>query len=202
MDDLEFVQRCIKGDKESWDAFVAKYSRLIYNYIHHCLDFTGLNSLRHDIVNDLFQEVFCGLMKEDFKKLRGFKGKYGCSLASWLRQVTISTSLDYLRRIKPTLSLDQENDDTAGLAGILPDDSVSVRETLVDIEKIKNLKECIATLTTDDRYFLELYIRRNLSLEALRGILHISRGAADMRRGRIIERLKKCFKHKGFALDF
>jgi RNA polymerase sigma factor (sigma-70 family) len=201
MDDLEFVQRCVKGDKESWDEFIAKYSRLIYNYIHHCLEFTGLNALRHDTVDDLFQEVFCGLMKDDFKKLRGFKGKHGCSLASWLRQITITTSLDYLRRIRPTLSLDQENDDNTGLASILPDGSASVREALVDIEKIKNLKECITTLTTDDRYFLELYIRRNLSLEALRKVLRISRGAADMRRGRIIERLKKCFKHKGFALD-
>jgi RNA polymerase sigma factor (sigma-70 family) len=202
VDDLAFVRRCIRGEKRSWDEFVAKYSRLIYNYIHHVIEFTGFQSQRDDCVNDLFQEVFCSLMKDDFKKLRGFKGRNGCTLASWLRQVTISTSLDYLRRLRPALSLDQEHDDETALSNALPDGSQPVRKLLVDAEKRESLKACIDTLTDDDRYFLELYLGRNLNLEALRGVLHISRGAVDMRRGRIIERLKKCFKSKGFALDF
>ena len=39
-------------------------------------------------------------------------------------------------------------------------------------------------------------------LEVLKEHFRVSRGAIDMRKSRIIDRLRECFKHKGFALDF
>jgi len=84
MDDLEFVQRCVKGDKLAWNAFVDKYSRLLYNYIYSVLKVKGRH-LAEDNVNDLFQELFLSLSKDNFQKLKSFKGKNGCTLASCVR---------------------------------------------------------------------------------------------------------------------
>ena len=63
-----------------------------------------------------------------------------------------------------------------------------------------HLEDCISRLDSDDRYFLELYLNRGFSLEELKGILRAARGAVDMRKSRIIERLRDCFRRKGFVL--
>ncbi len=202
MDDLEFVQRCVKGDRSSWDEFLKRYSRLIYNYIYSVLKTKGTRQFNPDDINDLFQEIFVSLTKDDFKKLRSFKARNGCSLASWLRQVTINFTIDYLRKTKPVVSIDEEIGEDFSLKDILVDATISVKDRLSREEKFQNLKECIEGLESRDKYFLELYISRELKLEELREVLRLSRGAVDMQKARIIERLKECFKNKGAALDF
>ena len=96
MDDLEFVHRCASGDKQSWDEFVDRYSRLIYSYILSILNIKS-RILPQDNINDIFQEIIYSLIKDNFKKLKSFKARNACSLASWLRQVTINCTIDYLR---------------------------------------------------------------------------------------------------------
>jgi len=194
-----FVQRCVKGDKRAWDEFVAKYSSLIYNYIHSVFRVKG-HTFTQENIQDIFQEIFLSLVKDNFRKLSSFKAKNGCSLASWLRQVTVNTAIDYIRKLKPDISIDEEIDDNFSLLEILSSDSPSAADTLSDDEKLNSLKDCIDKLAIDDKYFLELHIRRNLSLEELKAHLKISRGAIDMRKSRIVERLKECFKGKGFAV--
>jgi len=201
MHDLEFIQRCAKREKLAWDEFVGKYSHLIYNYIYSVLKTKGL-TLTQENINDLFQGIFLSLINDNCKKLRSFKARNGCSLASWLRQITINYTIDYLRKLKPLVSIDEENEQDSSLKDILADDSASVTDTLSQKEKLESLKECIARLETEDKYFLELHFHRNLRLEELRELFKISRPAIDMRKSRIIKALRECFISKGFRLDF
>ncbi len=196
MDDLEFVQKCLRQDKQAWDEFLIKYSRLIYNYIYSVLNTKGYH-LSRDNVSDIFQEILYSLLKDNFRKLRSFKARNGCSLASWLRQVTINATIDYTRRLKPTLSLDEETDDFS-LKDILADESLSITDKLSLQEKFNDLKDCIEGLDNEEQYFLELHFHRDLSLEDLKEHFRLSRGAIDMRKKRVIERLRDCFKKKGF----
>ncbi len=202
MDDLEFVQSCVKGEKLAWDEFVDKYSHLIYRYIHSVLKFKGINLYSQDNVNDIFQEIFVNLSKDNFKKLRSFKGKNGCSLASWLRQVVINYTIDCTRKLKPMISLDEELDDGFSLSDIIPGNTSNFTDKLITEEKLATLTDCIQELDNDDKFFLELYMNRGLTLEELKGILRLSRPAVDMRKSRFIVRLRNCFKKKGFELDF
>jgi RNA polymerase sigma factor (sigma-70 family) len=198
MDDLKFVQRCIKGDKGAWDEFLNKYSRLIYSYIFNVINFKG-HTLTQANIEDLFQEIIYSLITDNFKKLRSFKGLNGCSLASWLRQLTINFTIDELRKLKtPPLSLEEESEDRFSLKEIIADNAQIQSEQVLDKEKLSSLTDCIKRLDTDDRYFLELNINRSLSLEELKDYFGVSRGAIDMRKSRIIQRLKECFKDKGF----
>jgi RNA polymerase sigma factor (sigma-70 family) len=199
MDDLEFVRRCVRGDKRVGNEFIDKYSRLIYNYIHSVLKIKG-STFTQGNINDLFQEIILSLVKDNFKKLSSFKARNGCSLASWLRQVTVNFTIDYIRRLKPIVSINEENDEGSSLVEILSSDSPSVADTLSQEERLTHLKDCIDGLHNDDKYFLELHINRDLSLEELKEHFKISRGAIDMRKSRIIERLRECFKNKGFVL--
>ena len=200
MNDLEFIQRFVKGDKQVQDEFLKTYSRLIYNYIHNVLNTKGFK-FTQDHINDIFQEIFYSLIKDSYHKLKSFKARNGCSLASWLRQVTINFTIDYIRKIKPTVSIDEENDDRMSLKETLVEGSASINEVLSDKEKLAHLEDCIDQLGSDDKYFLELNINQGMSLDELKGILNLSRGAIDMRKSRLMIKLKECFKSKGFLLD-
>lgn len=199
MNDLEFARRCAEGDKHSWDKFVDRYSRLIYKYIYSILNTQGF-TFTQDSVGDIFQDIFLSLSKDNFSKLKSFKAKNGSSLASWLRQVTINASIDYTRKLQPMVSIEQENEDDLSLKDILPDNALLARDKIAVDEKIHQLKDCIRGMVREDKYFLELHLNRGLTLDQLKRHLKISRGAIDMRKARIIDKLRDCFKSKGFRL--
>ncbi|MBU0503564.1 MAG: sigma-70 family RNA polymerase sigma factor [Candidatus Omnitrophica bacterium] len=201
MNDLEFAHKCSSGDKRSWDQFVNKYSRLIYKYICSVFKSGGL-TLDQDSISDTFQEIFLSLCKDDFKKLKSYQSKNGCSLASWLRQVAINAAIDFSRKLKPMVSIEQEDEEGLSLEDLLPGNLPIARDMIFSQEKMLQLVDCIHGLTKEDKYFLELYLNRGLSLIQIKRYFKSSRGLVDMRKSRIIDRLKDCFKSKGFKLDF
>ena len=197
MDDLGFVQGCLKGNKQSWSEFISRYSHLIYNYIYSVSAVKG-RSISTEQVEDIFQEIFHALIKDSYKKLSTYKAKNGCSLASWLRQVTINFTIDYLRKLKPIVSIDAQDEEGFSLADTLQDLSAGAAEFLKDQDKRKTLEECINLLESDEQYFLELLLNQGLTLDEIKDYLKINRGAVDMRKGRILQKLTNCFKNKGF----
>ena len=202
MDEQEFIQRCLKQDRAAWDEFVDRYSRLIYNYIYSIFKIKGVSS-KPDIICDLFQEIFLSLIKDNFRKLRQFKGKNNASLASWLRIITINFCLDYFKKEKKSdLSLEEDfNNEGFSLKDILADQCILADKHLTDQESLQQLYECIDSLGVQDRYFLEMHIYQNVNLKDLQTTLGISRSAVDMRKSRLIQKLRDCFKDKGFQLE-
>jgi RNA polymerase sigma-70 factor (ECF subfamily) len=201
MDDLKFVQACVKGDKQSWNEFLSRYSRLIYNYIYSVLVVKG-HSLALGQVEDIFQEIFYSLIKDNYRKLSTYQGRNGCSLASWLRQVTINFTIDYLRKFKPELSIDAEIEPGLSFKDVLKDLSIDALEFLNNQDKRKTLQDCVGLLESGEQYFMELFLNQGLNLEQIREYYKINRGAVDMRKSRIFQKLQDCFKRKGFKLDF
>ncbi len=201
MTDLEFARECCAGKVQAWQEFVKKYSRLIHSYIYSVLNQRNPNLATQENISDIFQEIFILLSKDSYHKLKSYQAKNGCSLASWLRMVTINYTIDYLRKTRLTISLDQENEDGLMLGDLIEDGSSSVLDQISKEDSLESLYDCISALSIDDRYFLEFYIARGLSLEAIKDTLAISRGAVDMQKSRIVSRLKDCFKGKGFVLD-
>ena len=197
MDDLRFVQGCLQGNKQSWAEFISRYSRLIYNYIYSVLSVKG-RSISTEQVEDIFQEIFHALIKDNYRKLSTYQGKNGCSLASWLRQVTVNFTIDYLRKLKSIASLDAEDEDGFTLKDTLKDLSGGAMEFLNDQDRRKTLQECISLLESDEQYFLELFLNQGLALEEIKEHFKISRGAVDMRKGRIFQKIQDCFKKRGF----
>lgn len=200
MDDLGFVQKCVSGDKLAWCEFVDRYSRLIYSYIYNTLKASGA-SFETDKVADIYQDIFSFLHKNNFSKLKSYQGKNGCSLASWLRHVVVNYTIDCLRKIKPAVSIDQEGPDGRSLKDTLEAGGESADDVVISSERLIQLSKCIEELDNDDKYFIELHINRGVRLETLKNLLKVSRPAVDMRKSRIVMRLRECFKSKGFMLD-
>jgi RNA polymerase sigma factor (sigma-70 family) len=201
MSDLEFVHRCINHDSGAWDEFLKDYSRLIYNYIYHVLTSKGSKSGQGQ-VDDIFQELIRTLVDEDCKKLKSFKARNGASLATWLRQVTINFTLDYLRTNSVAASLDAEDEEGFALKDRLVSAGPDAAEEAQKNEITAHLKDCIGRLSIDDKYFIELHYNQHIRLEDMKGLFNISRGAVDMQKQRLILRLRDCFAKKGIALDF
>ncbi len=202
MDDLEFIHKCASGEKNAWRDFVEKYSRLIYSYIHATLKLKGLKQGQSVNISDIYQEIFALLIKDDFKKLTTYKGKNGCSFASWLRPVVANHTIDHMRRIKPAISIDAPLEDDFSLKDMLVSNAQSHRDHLDYSYKLNELSECVERLDMDEQYFIELHINQEIRLDKLKDFFKITRGAIDMRKSRIMDKLKDCFMTKGILLDF
>lgn len=198
--DRGLLKFCIQGDKSAWDNFVQKYSRLVYKYIYNILKVKGLQC-EPDTVKDIFQGFFLSLIEDGYSRLKKYKGRHGCTLSSWLRTLTINFTIDYLRKIKPALSLDEEIGEDFTLSDTLTAGADSSRQFLKNKERLEHLEQCIDTLGADDKYFLDLYMEKRVTTQQMMNLLRINRSALDMRKFRIISRLKDCFRKKG-VLDF
>jgi RNA polymerase sigma factor (sigma-70 family) len=171
---------CIRGDKASWDAFVLQHSALVYHTIkkiaslHH-------SKTSYDFADDLFQEIFVSLIKDDFFQLRRFRGDNGCTLASWLRMIAARRTIDHLRKSKtPANSLEQS------LLNRAVDDSGDQRSD----SQLQLLAKALAMLQPRERILIDLFFRQNLSAQDVASILHTSAGAVYTQRSRILAKLR------------
>jgi RNA polymerase sigma factor (sigma-70 family) len=200
MDDLDFARKCVKADKIAWEEFLQKYSRLIYSYINCVVRIKG-HVFDPSVIEEIFNEIISRLIQNNFKKLKTYQGKNNATLASWLRQLTINYCLSYLRKNRPEMvPIDESKDGDLPLSEMIPYRGLTASEELLKKEKAESLTDCIQKLDLDEKFFLELNIKRGLSLEELKDFFQVPRGTIDMRRSRIIDRLRDCFKEKGFEL--
>jgi RNA polymerase sigma factor (sigma-70 family) len=83
----------LNGERAAWEAFVRRYGRLVVAAIR------SLAPLPGDI-EDLTQEVFVRLCRDNFRLLRGYDPARA-ALSTWLTIVARSTARDALRRRRP-----------------------------------------------------------------------------------------------------
>jgi RNA polymerase sigma factor (sigma-70 family) len=180
----KLLRACLHGHKTAWEVLVRRYSRLVYHTITNTLRQFGY-SAHADVVEDLYQEFFLSLLRDDFKKLRQFRGKKGCTLASWLRVVASRLTIDYLRR-QPRSAPDTLNTFLINQ----PDYS----ETLMERENQRLLFRAIETLSASDQIFIELYVQQALSPQEIALILRTSLGSIYVRKSRVLEKLRRSLR--------
>jgi len=181
------IAGCTKGEKAAWDAFVRQYSGLIYHTIKKTF------SLHHseptsDSVDDLFQEVFLSLVKDDFSQLRRFRGDRGCTLASWLRMIASRRTIDHLRKVR------FQND---SLAEHFADAAEEVCDPLIDRDQAKLISLAVAELSPRDRIFIDLVFRQELPALDVAAILRMSVGGVYTQKSRILAKLRETLEKFG-----
>ena len=179
--EIELLKGCIAGDKKRWAAFVERYNKLIYHTIYKTLRVNSVATDPDDI-NDLFQEIFASFCANDCKKLRMFDPQRGVTLASWLRMITVRTTIDHLRKRRPVTALDELSVEPSQTGG---------QESIVDEESLNMLRGVVEQLPAGDRLLIELAFMRELPAEEVAGILDISVTAFYTRKNRIIGKMRK-----------
>jgi RNA polymerase sigma factor (sigma-70 family) len=178
------LEGCLKAEKAAWDALVLRYSSLVYHTIKKTFALYH-SEPRPDSVEDLFQEFFLSILRDDFKKLRQFRGERGCSLASWLRVIAARLTVDFLRKQGPARV---EVADTVPFEG--PDPPASV----IQREEEEMLVQTLQSLSAPDRIFIDLCFRQGLPPEDIAAILKVSVNAVYTQKSRILDKLRESLK--------
>lgn len=90
------IDQVVSGEKAAWDAFVEKYSGLLFGVTIRTLR-ARCASLDQEDARDVVQDIFLRMVKDDFKLLRTYDPQRA-SLSTWLTVVARSMAIDYLRR--------------------------------------------------------------------------------------------------------
>lgn len=87
----ELITACLDNNKKAWERFVRDYSKFIKNVLYR---YFGVS----DDVDDIMQEVFLRLLKNNFRLLKNFKGDSEFSFLSYLKKIVISTGKNYIKK--------------------------------------------------------------------------------------------------------
>jgi len=141
----------LRGEKAAWDAFVRRYGGLVVAAVR------GV-SMAQGEVEDLTQEVFVRLCKDDFRLLRSYDPARA-SLSTWLTIVARSTARDGLRRRR---------------AESVPIDAVPEAQLAIDpVEPAQKLKLPEALLSPRQREILAMLYDREMDVAEIARALGI-----------------------------
>lgn len=192
-DDHALLAGCLDGHRAALAAFVERFARLV----HHSVAGT-LRRARGEVdrarVEDLCQDVFVALLADDCRRLRLYRGDRGCSPASWIRVIAVRTTLNRLRRDRPTTSLDGERAPRPADPGPDPLDVMLAR---ADRDRFDALVALAAELSASDRLLLEMYYLRGMKAPAIAAALQVERGVVYVRKNRLLGRLRKAAQAAG-----
>lgn len=188
--DIELVQRCVAGERAARDELVTRYGRLVYATIARTLG-------RHDRTADearlteLFANTFVALIEEDCRRLTQWDGR--CALASWVRLVAASTTLDALRVETRSSRLQAQGVDIERL----PLDGQDALDRAIRAERLVRLEGALERLATSDRDLLDLLFRQDVPPGEVARRLGVDPGALYTRKNRAIERLRRAYAALG-----
>ncbi len=101
------IQRCLAGDQAAWDEIVRTYRRRVFNIAYK---FTG----RHDLAEDLTQDVFVKI----FKSLDTFDRR--ANFQTWLVSVSRNLCIDHYRSVRKEREAIDRDVDPGDLAPVAP----------------------------------------------------------------------------------
>lgn len=145
------LEALARGEKGAWDAFVRRYAGLVVAAVR------GVARDSAD-VEDLTQEVFVRLCRDDFRLLRSYDPTRA-GLSTWLTIVARSTARDAMRRHRPV---------------VVPIEAVPESRLAVDpVEPVRKLKLPEALLSPRQREILTMLYDREMEVAEIAAALGI-----------------------------
>jgi RNA polymerase sigma-70 factor (ECF subfamily) len=188
-EDRDLLSRCFSGDGEAAENLVRRFSNLVYKAVQHTLIVKHVRFNKQDL-EDFHNTVFLRLFEHGCKKLKQYRGKNGCSLATWIRLITVRTVLDNLRK-KGVDSIARRDtqitlDEAYGLKG----DEHDGLALLERAEQEQLLREGMQNLPPRDRLFMKLHFDQGLSVAEVAAAMQVSVENVYTIKHRAIQRLK------------
>ncbi len=168
------IEALLRGEGAAWENFVRRYARLIVAAVRGFVQVPGE-------VEDLTQEVFLRLCRDEFRLLRSYDPSRA-SLSTWLTIVSRSTVRDALRRRR---------------AEMVPIDMVPECRLAIDpVEPIQKLKLPEALLSPRQREILAMLYDREMDVAEVAAALGIDPQTVRSAHHKAIVKLRAHFKAK------
>src|SRR5690242_16500868 len=91
------LEECLKdGRRACWEAFIREAQPIIASSVLRALARSSLRS--REVADDLVQDSFLKMCKNDFRVLRDFRSGDATALRVYLRTIATSVVMDYFRR--------------------------------------------------------------------------------------------------------
>jgi RNA polymerase sigma-70 factor (ECF subfamily) len=163
--DSELVAAALAGDQEGYRQIVRRFERPVYALIVRMVR-------RPELAEELAQEAFV----KAFGALASFEPDK--KLSSWLFKIAHNTTIDHLRRKRPsTVPLDAPSEDERGLAAVLEDESTESPERGVELADLARLlEEALAELRPEYREIVVLRYQEGLSYNELAEVMDLPLG--------------------------
>lgn len=185
----ELLSKCLSGDRKASETLVRRFSDLVYKCVQYTLMAKQVSFNRYDL-EDLHHTVFLSLFDHGCKKLRQYKGKNGCRLASWIRMIAVRTVLDHLRKKGVDAMAWQNKRIPLEQWPELRADEVEVGAQIEKGEKERLLQAGMQRLPPRDKLFVKLHFNQGLSLAEVADAMHLSISNTYSIKHRVIQRLK------------
>ena len=177
----DLIDQCRRGDRKAQFEIYKRYYKAMYN--------TSLRIVNDSAeAEDIMQESFL----DAFQRLDTYAGDG--SFGSWLKRIVINRSLDFLRRLKEMVSLDEVELD-------LPDASESFPEEEVRFQ-VATIKRAISQLPDEYRVILSLFLLEGYDHEEISQILKISNQLSRTRYSRARQKLLTLLQETNFKNAF
>jgi RNA polymerase sigma factor (sigma-70 family) len=161
-----------RGEKKAWEAFVRRHAGLVVAAVR------GVAREAAE-VEDLVQEVFLRLCKDDFRLLRSYDPARA-QLSTWVTIIARSTARDALRRHRPV---------------VVPIEAVPESRLAIDpIEPVRRLKLPEALLSPRQREILTLLYDRDMEVGEIAAALGIDPQTVRSAHHKAMVKLRAYFK--------
>ena len=195
-EDRQLLSKCLSGDRGAWETVVRRFSNLVYQTVRSTFISKQTPFSRQDI-EDLHNTVFLELFEQGCAKLKLYQGRNGCTLASWIRIVTVRTILNHLRKKGVDGPLwEKKKTPVEGLSWLKGEDQGPLA-LMESAEQEKLVHEGIKSLAPRDRLFMKLHIDQGLPVEEVAEALQISVPNAYVVKHRAVERLRTYLVSRG-----
>lgn len=162
----------VRAEKGAWEAFVRRYAGLVAAAVR------GVAREPAE-VEDLAQEVFLRLCKDDFRLLRSYDPARA-ALSTWITIVARSTARDAMRRHRPVF---------------VPIEAVPERRLAVDpVEPAQKLKLPEALLSPRQREILTMLYDREMEVAEIAKVLGIDPQTVRSAHHKAMVKLRAHFK--------
>jgi len=195
-DEKALIGRIRKGSREAWNELVDGYGRLIYYSISRTLEMKGVRRSPEDI-QDIFQSLFLHLAEDGGRRLLSYTGKHKCSLATWVRMITVNYTIDTIRRsAKYSFHVEYEDVSPEEFERSWFESQKQPVDEVAEKEENKKLLACLGELDKQERVLLEMYLS-GMTPRQMARVCKISQSNVYSRYAAIKEKLKKSMESKG-----
>lgn len=189
VDERQLIQQLIAGQAAVWDEFVSTYQhRLVI-----CIRQTALHcqyELDAAEIEDVCADIFAGLIANDFRSLRNFRGQ--CRISTWLTVIARRACLNRLSQMRRGRETMKQHAECLGQSQALHLDALS---RMICDEQHESIRSSVKRLNDKDRQLLELYFQKQLSYAEIGKRTGISTNSVGPKLGRAIVRLRRILRH-------